>query len=72
MAEQHTLQLDEEEQLQLALALSAEEARQQGHTVSSTDDEALARQLQVRLVKCRRRCLQVTSRILGANASSDL
>lgn len=52
MAEQHTLQLDEEEQLQLALALSAEEARQQGHAASPSEDEELARTLQVRHRSC--------------------
>lgn len=52
MAEQHSLQLDEEEQLQLALALSVEEAREQGHPVDTTEDEALARTLQVGAANC--------------------
>ena len=45
--EEHSLQLDEEEQLQIALALSAEEARESGQHLSTAEDEALARQLQV-------------------------
>lgn len=46
-AEQHSLQLAEDEELQLALAISAAEAPD-GATGAS-EDERLARQLQVRL-----------------------
>ena len=45
--EEHSLQLDEDEELQLALALSAAEAP--GGTNNASEDERLARQLQVRL-----------------------
>lgn len=44
---QHSLHLDEEEQLQLALALSAHDAPVQT-TSGITDDERIARQLQAR------------------------
>lgn len=42
----HSLQLDEEEQLRIALALSAEEAGLAGSTRGADEDEHLARQLQ--------------------------
>jgi hypothetical protein len=59
--EEHSLQLDEDEELQLALAISAAEAS--GGTTNASEDERLARQLQVRLDPasmgaslCRHRC----------------
>jgi hypothetical protein len=42
----HSIQLDEEEQLRIALALSAEEAGLVGCARGTDEDERLARQLQ--------------------------